>query len=894
MRDLLNHYENKIYFNCEDKFSPVTTISVGLALDYCVKIVSDKIDMKPLVISYPLKHLGSLWLSTGLLMKYFSDDYCFSSEEHYKNLNLKAGDKIEIFSAIAKIIGFKEGYPILKFKDVNGVYLNKKYLNNINKCPANKKSLNLHNLYAKNRKRLVGNLNAISRLLGANNVVNSNILNSKIFLISGRGQTKPILEGLHNNVIYDEPLSKILKIDENLIIKSSLDCLKPYFEKKDESKFDDYMIYFKAILDSIEKTDDSNLDILIKCVNEDRIYSKIFKNALDNIDDTIFGDGELNWLQEEFPGIKENLDFTPQAVIINGIEQLENFKGTVEGLLNNKVPVIIITDKNTVNKGYLGTEQILNVNFPDSYQLNWNKRKIESIKDNGKYIDNKLWASCLNYCSQTINFKNCINEKENDFYDFRKLILSDELENHVSLRNSYWKYMEPAFAMYKNNSGSASENFAKLFNKFFEAYKPLKDYIPPNVLEKIEQYIYNIKGASEVKNIKEIGDHIFFFRQKVIIDNDKFHIPDTRQRDSNSSYTISFSGYPLNEQRDGYFRKSVFEDLIPEIIFHGWEVESSRTYNYLVKEIKSTWISDSIESLLPNRLSLNDDNKLDHELNERFKLENLPQIAIPEIEIETIGAEERKLGDLRFSSLKNSEGIGNQYLVKVNIINFSDQTYYLVPHATRRSTKFLIRRDENKVVSVGFDDLETEDFFFDYKIDKGFILDINRHNQTYAQTFQYLDFWRDCLHKIFFRNGNNIEKTKADLLQVKQRLNLNKANPSESNIKRWLFDTNMYAPIGDNLKMILSALLKTKIDFELKQVVNSQREAMKLTRDLKGKFKTKVERKIAKKDTLEESSFVIQTDGMAIPVQTKIIASLETRNDLEIEYSNTHKIINEW
>jgi len=132
---------------------------------------------------------------------------------------------------------------------------------------------------------------------------------------------------------------------------------------------------------------------------------------------------------------------------------------------------------------------------------------------------------------------------------------------------------------------------------------------------------------------------------------------------------------------------------------------------------------------------------------------------------------------------------------------------------------------------------------------------------------------------------------KKELEGTKNTLNLERANPSELNIRRWLSDHNMYAPINENLIMILSSVLGGKIDFELNQVINAQKSAKKLTRNLKNKFRDKLTSELTNKDSLLDDDFIMELDGIEIFVQTKIISSIEFRDDLEVEYSYTYKIL---
>jgi len=890
MKELYKHFQNKIYFESDINLSPISLVSIGVAKYYCEKIHNDEIPKKPLFFSFPLKHLGSLWLSTGLLTQFFVDDFCLKSEEHYKNLNLKKGTKIEIFNTIAEVQGFYENGPVIKFKDTGGVQLNERYLSNINLCPKNRTCLNKHNLYAKNRKEFKSKLNAISKILGANSIINPNILSSKVVLITGRGQTGQIIEGLKENSIYDEPLEKILKKDENLIIKSSLEFLKPFFVKKEESKFDEYTSMVKDVFEEVEEEEDPKIQIIKDCIQNDEIFTKRFKEALSSLEEDFLDEGYLHELIEEFPEIKEGLGYLPKVVILNDVEQIINYKETINNLLENKIPIIIITDKSPKSIVINKTEEIINSTWPDCYKFNWDRRKIEELVYEGDCLDKMLWESCLRYCKQTINFKSYANKLEDDFTSIRRYFLSDDLENYGKLRSLYRKYLEPAIVLYKNDSGKAGSDFNELVNSFLTQFKKIQHNIPNNIVAQIDDYLRKINVSLNIENVKPLNSFQNVFTQKIRIDLKKYTVPSFQQSKSLENENITFPGYPFEELRGKYFYNAVFNDIIPIIDFIGWCKESQLTYNYLVKAISGTWITDNFNSILSSKLRQNSEYSLKSEINNRIIIEEFSQI----VEQDLIEFEqgEKQLADFRYDSIKKSSSDADiEYLVKVNVINFSDDSYFLVPHTDRNSKKFLIKNSQGNITFTEIEDLEEGDILINHNIEKGELIKRNRSNNKYSSIFNYLDFWREKLVVLYERSNKSIDLMKKELEGTKNTLNLERANPSELNIRRWLSDHNMYAPINENLIMILSSVLGGKIDFELNQVINAQKSAKKLTRNLKNKFRDKLTSELTNKDSLLDDDFIMELDGIEIFVQTKIISSIEFRDDLEVEYSYTYKIL---
>src|SRR5699024_10943082 len=121
------------------------------------------------------------------------------------------------------------------------VSINEKHWSNISLAKPNR-TLNTFKKYAENRRGFIANRNVISKILDPNEeeVINQNNLDSKVLLVSGRGNVLLFKELLNKEKIYGEPISKTFSTDRSVIIPPDLKAYNEIFNsdyKERYSKF---------------------------------------------------------------------------------------------------------------------------------------------------------------------------------------------------------------------------------------------------------------------------------------------------------------------------------------------------------------------------------------------------------------------------------------------------------------------------------------------------------------------------------------------------------------------------------------------------------------------------------------------------------------------------------
>ena len=101
LKEYLNSAKSRFYLNLgKREFSPVIQASTAIALDYSREVENSDL-IQPLIITYPSKESAVLWIAVQYLVNEFFNNYIYQSENRIKELSLKSGSKIDIFSSTA-------------------------------------------------------------------------------------------------------------------------------------------------------------------------------------------------------------------------------------------------------------------------------------------------------------------------------------------------------------------------------------------------------------------------------------------------------------------------------------------------------------------------------------------------------------------------------------------------------------------------------------------------------------------------------------------------------------------------------------------------------------------------------------------------------------------------
>jgi len=493
MKKNFEKYNSSMYFNSDKDLSPVTKISIGIALDYSKALSEDKAEKKPFCFSFPSKQYSSIWLSAGILLKNYSDDFCGTVDKHFHALNLHQGDKVEIFNTIAQFEYLCNGLPVIKFKEESCLFtLSKGMLQYINRVDNNK-TLNKFSLYRKKRDAQKKKIDAISKILGADTLINSSLLTSKIILITGRNSSGNFREYMKKQIIYGETIDKILNINNNLENKASLNSYVDINSQEHKNKF----LNFKKELEIVaENADDDILNKTLRnlkdLIGEDGIPSEgfddLFKELVANYKEK---SEDIDVLENLYPGAhKEKVDLKNiKAVVINDIKQVQEFPDTIEKFLKNHVPVFVITDRYPDKQQLDFLRTFIESN--DFYRLNWNKTKINGLLGINSasmgFLDNDFWEICLRFARQNITIEVSEGNRIDELMPEIRRKLKD-FPAYERLRKSYYDNLESAFCSIKN-SEKAGENTCELLSPFFQVFNDVKTYINPELKALIEEIV---------------------------------------------------------------------------------------------------------------------------------------------------------------------------------------------------------------------------------------------------------------------------------------------------------------------------------------------------------------------------------------------------------------------
>ncbi len=250
MENLIDYCNKKYFVKLGDKlFSPLLETTIGLSLDYC-ELVKKNGNKNPFLLCFPEKKSASLWLTVSLLTNYYLDDYI--SSENMANIDLKNGDLIDLYGSIVQYLGMDDkDRIIIGFNDESTYYLSSSVINSIKF--ASKKRVNTPDHFLKRRKMVLQDRTSISKILFPNEtvIINEDVLDSKVLLVSGRGNTKSLRHLLANTFFYGEPLSKIFIENKNLIIKPDLDLYKDLFYANYENKYSKFFNLFNILTESV-------------------------------------------------------------------------------------------------------------------------------------------------------------------------------------------------------------------------------------------------------------------------------------------------------------------------------------------------------------------------------------------------------------------------------------------------------------------------------------------------------------------------------------------------------------------------------------------------------------------------------------------------------------------
>jgi hypothetical protein len=458
LKEYLNKAKNRFYLNLgRHEFSPVVLASTAIALDYS-KEIQNSGKIQPMLITFPSRESSALWMTVQYLVNEFLKDYIYQSENRIKELNLKSGDKIDIFSTIAvyKKIDTSSDKLVMGFS--NGeAHTTMQYVQFINL--AKKKMVNKYEHYVKKKKEFFGKRKALTQILSLDMNPNFGALKSKVVLISGRGKAGHFRRQLKETLVYDEPLSETILLDRNLLISPDFECFSGSVDSGSEKNAEFFCKAVKQSLASLSAVD-SDLQLAINSCLDLLDTSLKTKRFIDSYE-SLYGrlsleskyhsiSNKLQNLYKYHPGIEDDLINYVSAVFINDLKLFQENRNTVKYLLVNKIPVYIISDRviSEFTDLDIYTKIFENESFKDMYRFNWDKNKITSLElelDNGaKFIDYLNNNSFCRFVDQRIEIKKLpFNEFDQIFNSIESRSFLSLLVDHELLQKAYHQILRP-------------------------------------------------------------------------------------------------------------------------------------------------------------------------------------------------------------------------------------------------------------------------------------------------------------------------------------------------------------------------------------------------------------------------------------------------------------------
>jgi hypothetical protein len=925
MKDYLNSAKNRFYLNLgKREFSPVIQASTAIALDYSREVQNTGI-IQPLIITYPSKESAVLWMGVQYLINEFFNNYIYQSENRIKELNLKSGDKIDIFSttAVFKRIDTSSNKLVMSFSDgveAHAAMQNVQFIN-----LARKKMVNKYALYRKKKKDFLGQRKALTQILSLDLNPNFGALTSKVVLISGRGKAGHFRRQLKETLVYGEPLSKTILLDRNLLISPDFECFSGSIDSGSEKNAEFFCKGVKQSLASFS-AEDSDLQLAVNsCLDllDSSLKTKRFVDSYKSLYGRLSSESKYNSISNRLqnlykyhPGIEDDLNINDvSAVFVNDLQLFLENPNTINYLLGHKIPVFVISDRviSEFKDLDIYTKIFEKESFKDVYRFNWDKNKMISLElelDNGaKFIDHMNNNSFCRFVDQRIEIKELpINEFDQVFSSIESRRFLSSLGDHELLQKAYYQILRPLLYSIKNSIDRPDSvkliNALQVFNQYFDTCSSgLNEEVKESIsgsLTKLKSYILS---GEQPKEFLENTDNLLF--QDISVDNTNFLIPiESGSYDyvhhndvCSESDKIVFIGYPYREYSFKFIDQSIFKKLIPSVEFVLNQCEASVTANFLRRKISSGYylerFPDCIDEL--NLYKVGNHEELNSLLNDTltFTQEFIEDEVVEEESTAVFEEFERMLNELRYAGFKGSSDPGQsegQYLLSSNVLHFENGSYVFLPHGWRILTVKESITGAVESRSCKIDDVAAGDVAVIVNVSRKSITKYLEGSMTMLSHLKKLDSWRDIL-KEYRSQYNDVSELVSRLDTINQRMELG-GSPEKYNVLRWLHDEMMLAPAYENLKMVLGLQYpKEELSDRAKSILGAKTLILKAKNRLDRAVKDKITEMIGDSHTSLEDSFTIEVQGIEVRGKKNEIVGIEKRSDLKIEYQSTMKFL---
>lgn len=901
MKKLLTDLERNYYLKLGDKsFSPIMQFSIGLAMKYQKELVGGQVKY-PFHLNFPDKQQSALWLSVSLMRNFLLDDYINQPFNRVEELKIENGDNIEIYGTTAKLIRYYNNSIELKFRDQQFTIKNiSKLQMHINKTI--KQRINRFSLYNKNRRNLIENRNAISRLLEPKEpiIVNPEVLTSKILVIAGRGNTGVFTQRLKDEKIFEESLASVFGYGDNIIIKPDLEDFVFLGKEEDstkEKRFKAKFLQFEDVLRQELPQYNNEVNTLSKIIRNNNFRTKDFIYLFDEILAECNKENIYHRIRDIYPGIKRELPKDLKSIIINDITQLETYGGVIDKILKKGIPVMIISNKYIEDRNTLSFFKDYFKTHSNDIRINWNKNKIQALSklnfDGANILDNDLWNKCLKFSNQKIEVKTT------DPHPIDSLLLDlqrgvSNVEGQERLISAYWRYFNPLIYSFKNSN--SFESYHKiLLDKFLDVYYEVNTAISNDLKINFDNIIKEM--LSNKQSFKELYDQGVIFEQEINLGEEAVSFPAgdftsiTSEYISSSTSQITFPGFPLNEPINNYLVEAISEHIVSDITIVCWPQEGRLTYRYIFKRMVAGYYTDNLPSNwnFPNNLLLEQETDIKDTIDEILKHDFEAESDIKEDDIETEEDVLEKISNFKYTPYQSDSLTPSNATVKCNIIDLKGSQFMFLPKTSSVLAKLETEGDQYEFRKARFMDLNIGDELFQYELSRQRLRGISKAAEDNDKIFNTLELWRKSLHKSFKEENYDMIKLIERLKIVNHKRKL-EASPSYPNLRNWLYDRDMLSPREKNLKMILMADSSSKMIDNFSDIYEAYKEARALSREVSLQIKKLIIKKLKSADTGDGNKFELQVFGYPIDIQFRRIKGLR-KADIEVDYQYARKII---
>jgi hypothetical protein len=895
LKQFLEILKTKYFLDLRDyKFSPTTQVSLGICLSYVEGYKKD--NPVPLIISFPNRHDASLWISVGILVNKFFEEYINRAAEAPQAI--KNGSRISIFNVEAILQRRidngkdKDKFKVL-LKDCS-LNLDSGILRHAKVIDSSRKPLGERGTFKHNRTKFFKKLNAISRILEADldKALDPRFLESKIVVVSGRGNTGALKALLKNTKIYDEKLSDIFRLDSNLIVNVDLEHYRNYFVETTSQQAENFKSIFLAYC--AKHHNNELLAELRQNASGNDFQNQEFLNRYEEYIDfceesELLRDVDvLKNILRYHPGINTSIPKKLRAVVIDSMEVVENYQHTVQSLLTNGVPVIIICDRTSKDKDELTKEQFVLTKFTGCCRFIWTRKKLGLLVDSASsnVLDNDLWNSSRRYSKQKIKFITFNSPLDKQLAQVQRIFTQD-FPGHERLKAAYWKYLHPAGHILKNQPGLVNVDYP--LDKFKEVYRDSKMTLPSDANVRIDQLLELVSEG--FSNPKVIGNNAPVFGQNIVIDSAFSRVlPQTQNKivlDVKDLSSIIFTGLPYKEHNFRNLISAVCDHSIPNIEILAWHTEFVTIRNYLVRNIQPLLFEDYLpEWQFPKELvftngEVPNEINITHYSNEKVN-DVLPE---PDYDFDLI---HQNISKARLSEYTSGSFPGRSFTVKANVILFEDDSIMFLPHGSTIWAQQYSMTAEVRLKKCLINEIRPGSRIFQYSL-KAVYRVLAKKNSDLSRAFRDLDIWRSGLKDLYHSLDEDIDALEQKLLQIKADNKLG-GNPARHNLMRWLNDEYVLCPDDDNLAVILIALGHKDYHKQADRIFAAYHKISGHNISLSSKIKKWISDYVEKNKIKPSDVFQIPIDEAKVTVHTKIVADIN-KEDYVVDYFNTRKIL---